>query len=264
MTLNAIPTAGVWLTAVPVDGSDMEAPLFTTALKRRLRVPVYPSDSFCPCCGDCLDRFGDHALVCPCKGDRTVRHNDVRNIVFGDALAAGLQPMKEKAGLLPARPLEDGLKASGNRRPADIWLPRGAQGRGEALDFACTSGMRSDLLHIVADTPHVVFDRYEDFKRSYQNTDQQCADQGFVFTPMVFEAHAGAWSPTARKVLDDVSKYLAAATGSSVESVSLRLAQRTSIALHKANARAILKRAAAPTSASNHSGWTDWAEDEAM
>ena len=30
----------------------------------------------CPCCGAPMDRYGDHALRCPCGGDRTVRHND--------------------------------------------------------------------------------------------------------------------------------------------------------------------------------------------
>ena len=61
---------------------------------------------------------------------------------------------------------------------------------------------------------------------------------------MVVEAHSGAWSPTARRVLDYLAKGIAAANGEAVEVASLRLAQRISIALHRANARAILKRAA--------------------
>ena len=93
-----------------------------------------------------MDRFGDHALVCPCKGDRTVRHNAVRNCTFSEAVVAGRNPDREKAGLLPGRPASDGVKGKeGERRPADVWLPRGPCGRGEALDFACTSGLRTDL-----------------------------------------------------------------------------------------------------------------------
>ena len=66
-----------------------------------------------------MDRFGDHALVCPCKGDRTIRHNALRNIAYEESSLAGMQPVKDELGLLPQRPREDGLKSGGQRRPAD-------------------------------------------------------------------------------------------------------------------------------------------------
>ena len=66
MSLCRVPGAGAWLTAPPAeDGREVDAPLFKVALKRRLRAPVYDEDGFCPCCGGVLDRWGDHALVCP-------------------------------------------------------------------------------------------------------------------------------------------------------------------------------------------------------
>ncbi len=49
-----------------------------------------------------MDRFGDHALTCPSAGDRTRRHNAIRNRVHEVSREAGLGPEKEKAGLLPA------------------------------------------------------------------------------------------------------------------------------------------------------------------
>ena len=49
-----------------------------------------------------MDRFGEHALTCPCAGDRTRRHNALRNVVHNAAQEGGLGPDKEKAGLLPA------------------------------------------------------------------------------------------------------------------------------------------------------------------
>ena len=52
-----------------------------------------------------MDSFGDHALVCYCNGDRTVRHNALRNIVFCEASRANMQPEKEKAGALAKGPL---------------------------------------------------------------------------------------------------------------------------------------------------------------
>ena len=180
--LCSLPTAGAWLTAPPADdGRDFDAPLFKVALKRRLRVPVYDADDFCPACGDCLDRFGDHALVCPCKGSRTVRHNALRNDVFEMAGKAGTQPEREKAGLLPKRPADDGIMTgTGGRRPADVWVPRGPDGRGEALDFACAPGLRADLLPRTADAPETVFAEYEAFKRGYKTQTSSRANKDSV------------------------------------------------------------------------------------
>ena len=102
-----------------------------------------------------------------CSGDRTVRHNTVRDILYDEAVTGALNPHREKAGLLPSRPSEDGLTSVGEaRRPADIWLPRGMQGGPKALDFAVTSGMQADTYRSVIDNPSSVFDHYENFKRS--------------------------------------------------------------------------------------------------
>ena len=120
-------------------------------------------DSFCPCCGQCSDRWGDHALACACNGNRMVRHNAVRNICYEEARLFGARPELEKAGLLPSRPGDDGLPATtAARRPADIWLPRGMQGDAEALDFACSSGLQAGLVRQVAAEPGEVFVRYEE------------------------------------------------------------------------------------------------------
>ena len=254
--LSSLPGAGVWLTAPPIDAREMDSPLFKTALKRRLRVPVFAADGFCPCCGNCLDRFGDHALVCPCKGDRTVRHNSIRNALHEDAVHAGLRPEKEKQGLLPNRPEEDGLRGvTGDRRPADVWLPRGANGRGQALDFACTSGLRTDLMQRVSETPNIVFEQYENLKRSFKDTARVCEEQGFEFIPMILEAHAGAWSPVARRIIDLVAKGQTATWNEPGNTSSLRIAQRLSTALHRDYARAILRRTVNPVSGMAVSGW---------
>lgn len=59
------PGAGVWLTAPPAqDGRELEAPLFKLVLRRRLHMPVAKADGLCPCCGSCMDEFGDRASVC--------------------------------------------------------------------------------------------------------------------------------------------------------------------------------------------------------
>ena len=206
-----------------------------------------------------MDRWGDHALTCECGGDRTVRHNAIRNICYEEATEAALRPEREKANLLPQRPVADGLpQRHSGRRPADVWLPRGASGKGEALDFAISSGMQSELFHPVADTPGLVFHRYNDLKRSFQGTARTCEAQRFKFVPVVLEAHGGGWSPLTRASFDWISKQQALALNQDPAAVSLRIAQRISSTLHRENARAILRRTAAPKGPTFlPTGWED-------
>ena len=92
-----------------------------------------------------------------------------------------------------------------------------------------------------------VFDRYEEFKRQFTDTAQLCDAQGFVFTPMVVESHSGAWSSNARQVFSKIAAAQSSVTNVSSDIISLAIAQRLSIALHRENARAIVKRMVAPT-----------------
>ena len=244
----------------------IDAALFRACLQRRLRLKVQDFDSFCPLCGGSTDSYGDHALVCPCNGDRTVRHNSLRNVVFTEALQGGLCPEKEKAGLLPGRPLEDGVQgftevedaaceaeplsgqAVSRRRPADVHLPRGPGGRAAALDFACTSGLRAGRVRVGTENPEEVVVSYEAYKKSFkpagdaETTQEQCVRQGFSFIPMVLEARIGGWGKTARQTLDMIAKAVSAASGDAAEVASLKIAQRLSTTLHRGNARAILRR----------------------
>jgi hypothetical protein len=258
VALCRLPGAGAWLTACLVDdGREIDAPLFQAALKRRLRVPFFNADGYCPCCGGVMDRWGDHASVCMCGGDRTIRHNAVRDIVFEEATQGNLRPEREKAGLLPPRPEGDSLAPTtpNGRRPADVWLPRGGSRRGEALDFAVSSAMRGDTFRQAAETPEAVFSNYEKHKREHLDTAQACDAAGFRFVPMVFEAHGGAWSPTARGILDWIAGQVASVQHEPAHAVSFRIAQRTSCTLHRENARAILRRTAGEAPVSQHSSW---------
>ena len=103
--------AGTWLHAAPTPetGRAMDGELYRASLRRRLRTPFLEEPTSCPCCGAGLDIFMDHALVCPCKGDRNLRHKALRDLTYGLALEAGLNPQKEKQGLLSPRPEAEGL-----------------------------------------------------------------------------------------------------------------------------------------------------------
>eukprot|EP00660_Eupelagonema_oceanica_P019327 gene19327-biopygen20047 len=100
------PGAGCWLTAIssPALGTAVAPQLFVVALQRRLRLPIFAASQYCAFCDGVVDVFADHALVCSGGGDRTVRHNLLRNAAFRVAHAAGLRPELEKPGLLRPRP----------------------------------------------------------------------------------------------------------------------------------------------------------------
>lgn len=239
--------SGSWLHATPSRENDtiMPGELFRIALKRRLRLPLLEEPGVCPCCGQGMDIYMDHALVCPCKGDRTLRHNALRNLVCVVAELAGLRPEKEKSGLLPKRPQDEeirGERLHNGRRPADIWVPQWQTGRPAAWDFAVTSGLQQGMLFTTVEEPSAALTNYERYKREFQDTTRQCDRQGLDFLPLVAEAHSGAWGPTARAVWHFLAKTWAASTGTDMSVISAFLAQRTSVTLHRENARAILRR----------------------
>ena len=109
------PGAGAWLQARPAEalGLSLDPSFFRVLLRMRLRLPVASSETYCPFCDGVADRFGDHARICPCGGDRCKRHNRLRTLLAERAAAAGLSPEIEKPDLLPARPAELGACEAG-------------------------------------------------------------------------------------------------------------------------------------------------------
>eukprot|EP00971_Amphidinium_carterae_P257080 5103681-Amphidinium_carterae.1 len=225
LALVQLPTAGVWLTAPPVQESEsyIEPVLFQTALRRRLRMPVQECQCLCPMCGEAMDVYGDHALVCQCSGDRNARHHHLRDILATAAEQGGLQPEREKQGLLPDHV---GIEAPAAqlRRPADVYVPRGHNHKHTAYDMAVTSGLGQRTVHQVVKDPAAIFTHYEDIKSTYLDTLNQCKEVGVDFQPLIFEAHGGAMSPTTRLFLDYVSRTTTTVDHQSAPSVALRIA----------------------------------------
>ena len=108
--------------------------------------------------------------------------------------------------------------------------------------------MRHDREAAVLADPEGAIKAYEDAKRSYRPpgallpTEEACQSAGFAFVPMVMEAHGGGWGADARAVIGSIARCVAAARNVEPSVASLELAQRISIALHRENARAILRR----------------------
>ena len=226
-------------------------------LQRWLRMPLSEQDYECPCCDCVLDRFGDHALVCCGCGDRTRRHNLLRNMAYYAASSANLHPELEKPGLLPQRPSFGSLYENGSsigdddsnpshRRPADVYIPRWRAGPPAAWDFAVTSGLRLESIADSVRDPDAALTKYEDFKRQHQDTQAQCQAQGITFIPMIMEAVGGGWGRVARGVWSELAKTSALATGEleTERSCAIMLRQRLSMTLHRENARACLRRTA--------------------
>ena len=128
------------------------------------------------------------------------------------------------------------------RRPTDVYLPRWRRGAPAALDFAVTSGLRSDVINRSALDGSSSTKAYEDFKRSHLNTATACQEEGITFIPMICEADGGGWGPAAHKVWSELAKNKALASGDEDSVIVSRLLQSLGLILHKENARAILRR----------------------
>ena len=148
-----------------------------------------------------MDTYGDHALVCPAGGDRTIRHNALRDAVCFLCKSAGLNPEPEKTGLLRPRPQfhcleEDGQKYKGSRspegrQPADVFIPCGRLGKPAALDLAVTSGLKMDLLKDTLKDGSSATSWYEGFKCSYLDTKQHCQEEVWLQRPRSVPLHRG-------------------------------------------------------------------------
>eukprot|EP00973_Karenia_brevis_P090811 12404389-Karenia_brevis.AAC.1 len=192
-------------------------------LQRWLRVPFAALDDFCPLCNGILDRHGDHALTCGCGGDRTKRHNLLRNIFVYLMQRASYHPEAEKPDLLRPRPAAGPTREDGSpvedtrnpdgRRPADVYVPRWCSGLPAAFDFAVTSGLREECLSSAAQGNDSHLTNYEDYKCSFMNTKAQCELEGVSFIPMVMDACGGGWGKQARKVWTKLAKNLALDAG---------------------------------------------------
>ena len=253
LQLTSVDSAGQWLHALPSEAlhTKVEPLLFKTMVQRWLRVPLFPEPFTCSLCEGVMDIHGDHALSCCCGGDRTKRHNIIRNSVYHLCAMAGLHPELEKPGLLQPRPCigalpEDGIRRDNPdaRRPADVYLPRWRQGTPLALDFAVTSGLRLSTIRATLHDATSATTTYEDYKNSYLNTQNTCIDEGLNFAPIVIEAVGGGLGPTATKVLYSLAKTRSSISGETTNTVLNHLLQNLGINLHRANARALLRRCA--------------------
>ena len=219
----------------------MEPCVFISELRSRLCIPDASADQWCPLCDGVMDRFAHHASMCSAGGERVLRHNAARNVVFRWAERAGLSPELERPGLLlPQRPGDSHL---GRRRPADVFVPALA-GVPSALDLAITAPQRMHhLLALGTVGGGSAAAAYAATKAAHLGTARECAAQGVRFVPLVAET-TGAWDPAAATVLRCIARAVAAREGGDREALHAGFLQDFCVTIRAGRARAVLRRRA--------------------
>ena len=195
---------------------------FVAALRYRLGQPVFSSDGPCPACGRHSDKFGDHALNCAWQGERIARHNSLRDVLHGAAVAASLAPTKEGRALLPGQ----------GENPADVFIPRWAGALDAALDVTVINPLQEAQVQGAATSPGHALEAAQ--KRKLDKSWEACHRQGIKFIPIAVES-LGAWHKSAIVQIGKLGSALARQNGEEEGTTILRLFQQLSVALMRGN-----------------------------
>ena len=87
------------ITTMPLEwkGYHLQPAIWKACMRKRLRVPVYPAEKYCPHnCGFWNDVHGNHAVWCSGGSHTNIRHNTVRDIVAKAAKEAGFTVLIEQ------------------------------------------------------------------------------------------------------------------------------------------------------------------------
>ena len=225
--------AGDWLNTVPTKalGLHLRPREFITAVKYWLGVQVYEEEGTCPS-GDCTlesNKFGDHAVICSFGGERTARHDQLRNALYMTARQAALNPTREELALIPGR----------GEKPADVLIPTWTNGLATALDVTVASSLTQPRLSASARVQGSTAEQAHNGKLSKHG--QPCREAGIHFLPLAVEV-LGGWHPEAVVAITKLGKQLARHLGRE-EAVTVRhLFQRLSTLLVRGNAHLIMNR----------------------
>jgi hypothetical protein len=230
--LRAVSMEGAsdWMGAVPTPWNKMQPREVSTTLCLRLGLPVYAADRLCPCNKAICDLLGYHALSCAQYGDRVLRHNTLRDVVYEGARKAGLSPAREKQHL---------LQDSG-RKPGDVYLPSFERGAPTALDTVVPSPCTVSACSQAAKQQGFAAAQAEEAKRA--SSFDVCRQNGIHFLPMAIEAFGGL-GQSALSVVRKIGAFIAQRTGRSEAEEIRYFRQRLSLALHRANAAMVQARA---------------------
>ncbi|CAK0900784.1 unnamed protein product [Prorocentrum cordatum] len=208
---GTLPGASGFLTAMPSKAMklSMGPTEFRTEVQCRLAAEVSQED-YCPLCDSVLDAHGFHCSVCACGGGKSAAHHAAGNLTHFHAASAGCRPDLDRGHLLPPRPGD--AADPGLRRTADVFLPSWRGGPPAAVDLAIASPQRQAAFQQASEVAGSAAQLYEDYKRSYLDTEAQCPQQGIAFVPMVAE-RSGGWGASGIQVLQPLARKAQARDG---------------------------------------------------
>ena len=227
--------ASAWLTVTPNVGLGLwlQPGDFRAAAQLRLGLPLGAAGARCVFfgCNEMLDQQGHHALTCKHGGDVQRRHHALARVVHNHATDAGLNASLEMGA---------GLIAGDQRRPADVLIPSWLPDRDGALDVTVISPhCVGDIIRSAGETAGFAAEHAA--KRKHSSNDERCAACGWKCVPLAVETF-GAWSTEGDEALCRLAGYVAARTGIPKSVAVGNLFGHLSIALQRANARAIQRR----------------------
>jgi hypothetical protein len=235
----AAPHAAAWLHAVPSPawGQKLSPQEYTALAQWWVGQRFFDTDDFCPKCNRIMDTGAHHCMECMTDGQRTVRHNRLRDAFAAILRAAWMDPQVEQPGLLPEDP---------RRRPGDVAVASWPGGKRMAIDFAVVSTMQQRYLCESAQRAGAAAEAYERKKKEEDkdkagSTAQRCAAQGITFTPFVVETYGAIGADGAAAVRVAARTY-ADRRGVSRSAATNYIYQQLSTVVQRNNVQMLLSR----------------------
>lgn len=218
-----LPHSSDWLLVVPCPslGLHIKGTEFRVAALYRLGMPVFLSGGACVACGLQSDSHGNHAISCGSHGERSARHNHLRDAVYATAASAHLAPTREDRAFSPGT---DG-------RPADVLIPNLLCGLHAALDITVLKTTLGEPGYALRARHQYKWSKYGD----------KCLAEGIKCCPLVVET-IGGWHEEAIAILRQLCQALARATGGEEGEISRHMFGRLSVLLQRDSATLLLKR----------------------
>ena len=205
-------------------GLHLEPSEFQVAIKWWLGIPVAQGQS-CSQCKAALDAYGHHAQCCKLGGDVVSRHNRLRDIFNDFCHSACLAPQLEMGGWSRDR-----------TRPADVLVPKWVLGKPAAFDLSVTSTLNAQIFQEASVTAGSAALAAQ--IRKHRVNDERCRELGWACIPLVVETY-GCWGTEAIQALSRLATRLSTRQGRPKSLVSNEIFGRFSLALVRANSRAI-------------------------
>ena len=167
--------------------------------------------------------FWKPPLGCSGNGDRTLRHNSLRDAFFSAANTVALAPTMEVPALIPGT----------SSWPGNIHRPFWKRGQPAALDVTVISTIQKET--VLGASSYQGFSLRVGEERKMEFHAEACRAVGLIFIPLVVET-LGGWYEESVHTLKSTGKLQGQQLGISPAETTRQLFQRLAISLWKENA----------------------------